>query len=247
MQVDDEKPFPPVPSDARTEPHTGVAPVTGGGPSPPERSTPPKSARTLSLRTVVILGVVLVVLAAIVTASAVGGSDNITATPSQGAAQTSSVPLPNAEGVPESAAETHTQAPPAEGETYQNPIPVHGFGQSKGWKVQVVGYTGNATAAVLHENMFNPHPKPGYQISLVTVKFTRTGTTAQDPFWDFDWQMVSQTGDRYAEYDDVLPNDLADVGKIPPGVSATGNIAFQTPIGKEPGVVWISGAFFAVK
>jgi hypothetical protein len=135
--------------------------------------------------------------------------------------------LPPAEGVEEGSPPSSAGAEP--GTSADDPLDVGKVGIVGKWEVSVAGYSANATTAVLHENMFNSKPKAGMQIALVTVKAKYDGNGQGDAFWDLSWQLIGKDGTAFKEYDDVLPNDLSDVGGVPPGVAASGNIAFEIP------------------
>ncbi len=212
-------------------------------PAPPrsDELTRPSRKRSHEHQRVALIAIAgLVVLAAIVFFLAnSGGDDQLAEAAASPTVTYSPTYSPSA---------THTPKPePEQGEPYKNPILIGDQGVGGGWKVEIVGFTQNATSAVLHENMFNDHPHAGNTIALVTLKVTRTKGTG-DPYFGLNWQLVSTTGSRFREYSySVLPNDLVDVGRIPKGVSATGTIAFEVPSGAKVGAVYISGAFFAVR
>ena len=162
--------------------------------------------------------------------------------------------LPPAEGAePEPSPSAETSGV---GASLDNPVPV-GEGASVGeWTVKVVGYTPNATEAVHRENSFNEKAGPGEQYVLVTLRTTYEGTGSADPWSDQAWSVVSTDGTLTEEAGEVWPNDLAQVGRVPSGVSGVGNVGFLVRSSDVPGLTLYieadtpdfetEGAFFAL-
>jgi hypothetical protein len=125
------------------------------------------------------------------------------------------------------------------GSTVETAIPVGDALEGSGWKVEVVGFDEDATSEIAAENMFNDHPKHG-KYALVEFKVTRTGPGSGDPFYDLYPSVIIRHQSFEEAVYEVLPNDMNERGKIPPGVSATGTFAFDVPrAGTETAVVYL--------
>jgi hypothetical protein len=81
-----------------------------------------------------------------------------------------------------------TTLPPAEGASFDNPIPVGDAVCIGKWRIQVVGFTPNTTDAIREVNAFAKMPPVGEQYVLVTLKMTyEAGLGSSDPFFAQRW------------------------------------------------------------
>lgn len=166
-----------------------------------------------------------------------------------------------------------TMLPPAEGASFDNPIPVGDVACVEKWRIQVVGFTPNATDAILEVSSFGKRPQVGEQYVLVTVKMTyEADYGSADPYFYQRWAVMSSDGTIYKEKSGLInpPDGLGDSGDIPSGISAVGNVNFlvksddvqglrlyveaSTPefegggyIGSRPPDFDTEGAFFALE
>jgi hypothetical protein len=206
----------------------------------------------------IIAGVMTIVAIAAVARNGASPTSTVAASGSlqaSASASASASPLPAAAG-----AEEPSEAPSPEasaiGTSLDNPVPVGSSAQLGTWQVEVVGYTKNADAAVAHENQFNDKPKPGTQYVLVTLKATYTGNGSSDPSSDLTSAGIGSDGTQYGSPSEVLPDDLYDVGNVPSGAHAVGNVVLLVDSSAVDGlVVYLEGytasfdtegAFFAV-
>jgi len=121
-----------------------------------------------------------------------------------------------------------TTLPPAEGASFDNPIPVGDAVCVGKWSIQVVGFTPNATDAIREVNIFKG-PPVGEQYVLVTLKMTyEAGLGSSDPYFAQRWAVVSSDGTLYEETTSRVgsPDALGDSGRIPTGISAGGTVNF---------------------
>jgi hypothetical protein len=132
--------------------------------------------------------------------------------------------LPPAEGAQPEPTSSPTLAN-GQGASLNEPIPVGSAAHIGDWKVQVVGYSPNATDAVHRENQFNEKPGSGEQYVLVTLRTTYEGPGSSDLGADQTWSVVSD-GTLYEEAGQVWPDDLSNANKVPSGASAVGNVGF---------------------
>lgn len=123
------------------------------------------------------------------------------------------------------------------GTSLDNPVPVGSSTQLGTWQVEVVGYTKNADAAVAHENQFNDKPKPGTQYVLITLKATYMGNGSSDPYSDLTAAGIGSDGTQYGSPSEVLPNDLSNVGNVPSGANANGNVVLLVDSNAVDGLV----------
>jgi hypothetical protein len=156
--------------------------------------------------------------------------------PQATASSVSSSSLPAAAGAEEPSASPTTEAS-AVGSSIDNPVPVGSSAQLGTWQVEVVGYTKNADAAVEHENPFNDKPKPGTQYVLVTLKATYKGNGSSNPYSDLTWAGIGSDGTQYGSPSEVLPNDISNVGNVPSGANANGNVVLLVDSNAIDGLV----------
>ena len=129
---------------------------------------------------------------------------------------------------------TSTPTPvPAVGLERTNPVPM---GQSlivpSGWEVTIVGFTPDATDAVLKENQFNDPPEPGMRFAFVRVRMTNV--SAPDPEHHdagFALRLVGSENVAYTTFTDwcgVIPDDI-DFGpsEVFRNGTVEGNLCYQ--------------------
>jgi hypothetical protein len=153
---------------------------------------------------------------------AAGAPSGNTGTRTEGSPVTT---LPPAEGAEPEPTPSPTLAN-GQGASLDDPIPVGSAAHVGEWKVQVVGYSPNATEAVHRENQFNEKPGTGEQYVLVTLRTTYEGQGSSNLGADQTWSVVSTDGTLYEEAGQVWPDDLSNANKVPSGASAVGNVGF---------------------
>lgn len=181
-----------------------------------------------------------------------------TATQTQTITQSASVSAPSPSLAEADGVETQTPEPPAPdpGSSFNDPVGVGQAGSVGNWKVSVAGFTSNADAAIAQENMFNDKPRTGEKFVMVTLKVSNQGTKAVDPFWGLEYALVTSegkviSGDSGRAYWNVLPNDFSDVGKVPAGLNASGNVAFDVKLDSSVAAIYVAqgnkGTFLSLK
>lgn len=122
--------------------------------------------------------------------------------------------------------------PPAEGASLDNPIPVGDAVCVGRWRIQVTGYTPDATDEIREWNPYlkkREIPSVGEQYVLVTLKMKyEAGLGCGDPYFAQRWAAVSSDGTLYQETTSRVgsPDGLGDSGCIPAGLSAGGTVNF---------------------
>lgn len=93
----------------------------------------------------------------------------------------------------------------------------------------------------------------------MTLKATYTGNGSSDPYSDLTWAGISADGTQYGGSSTfaVVPNDLSNVGNVPSGANAIGNVVLLVDSDAVDGLVLYlegytasfntQGAFFAVR
>ncbi len=128
----------------------------------------------------------------------------------------------------------------------ENPIPVGDTVTVGAWTVRVVGVTLNADEVVEGENQFNDKPGPGQQYVLVTLETTHNGNGSSDPWRRLMWAAVSDDGTHYeSPLEVVIPENLGDIGRVPSGIKATGNILLEVPTTDARSIVLYLEAYTA--
>lgn len=94
---------------------------------------------------------------------------------------------------------------------------------------------------VMAENRFNDPAPDGSVYVLLPVTITNVGSDEPiTPWLDVDIIYVAPDGRSYEQEWASIPNDLADIGDLYEGGSATGNLAFILPIDSQGGVWGVS-------
>jgi hypothetical protein len=201
-------------------------------PQPPPPQTNGEPRRGIATRYVVIVGIVGVVVGAVVGVlaapredSATTGARTVTVTVSAEAAVPPAAGTTGETGATGSTGAAATGA----GSSQEDPMPLGSVATLGEWTVTVAGVTPNADSVVERENQFNDKPRAGYQYVLVTLDTRYNGNGSSNPWADLTWAAVSNDGNLYESPSAVIPKDLSDVGNVPSGVRATGNILLEVP------------------
>ncbi len=95
----------------------------------------------------------------------------------------------------------------------------------------IVGYTPDATAAVLAANMFNDPPAAGNQFAIVRVRATYTGSSSDNFDGSFRLRAVGASNVTFTTFGNrcgVIPDKISDATLFPGG-TVEGNICFEIP------------------
>lgn len=144
-----------------------------------------------------------------------------------------------------------TPLPGEPGATMEAPIP---WGQSArlgDWEVAVVGLMPNANAFARHPD-WNDRPRAGYQFVLVELKIKNIGTDAERPPIR-STIVVPEDGSFFRlRVDLVHPNEVDNIGRMPPGTVADASLVYEVPSSDVSGALVVhvstlaSGAFFSL-
>jgi hypothetical protein len=128
--------------------------------------------------------------------------------------------------------------PPALG-TMADPLAIGDVKRVGDWDVAIVGFVGDATAAVLAEDPFNAPPGAGNVYVLIRVRATYRGVGAGNAYLELTTGLV---GSNLLAYDDLTcvalaPDDMVKVPDALPGGTAEGNFCVILPSGQVPSAV----------
>jgi hypothetical protein len=126
------------------------------------------------------------------------------------------------------------------GSTLAEPFALGVDASAYGWTIKVTDFNPSGTEAVKQANQFNDPPRKG-TYAIVNVRFSRESGGGSDPWWDIQASLVVN-GETYAEADGAccLPDAWDEIGNVPVGGSAVGQMAFDVPTeGLEDAILYL--------
>lgn len=127
--------------------------------------------------------------------------------------------------------------PPAPGTSRTAAWPIGTPATVEGWRVKVIGVTGDADAAIAQVGSADTDARPGYRWVAVSLHVARSGRGRRAPSLDMTWTYVARDGRGYGARRTGLPDDLLRVGNLRHASHANGTVAFQVPSSEVGGGV----------
>jgi hypothetical protein len=172
-----------------------------------------------------ILTLVLVTVLALVVAAC--GADTAATTTVSATETTESTTTAAEETTDTTEATESTEAEPSgDVGTMDNPVPAGTEAQVGDWLIKVVGFTPDATAAVLEANQFNDEPGTGQQYVLVELAATYTGAESGTFWMDISDKLLGVGGNTFDSGMAVAPSPISDTGETFSGASVSGQLLF---------------------
>lgn len=141
--------------------------------------------------------------------------------------------------------------PPPPAGTRDDPLPAGSPVTIGDWQVALAPTNRDATAAVMAENEFNEPPAEGRVFVMTEATVVYMGAESGTPWIDLTFDFVDAAGNTAGtdmeSYCGVIPNDIADVGEMFAGASATGNVCLSLPADQVEGGAWIVSDSFSLE